>query len=58
MVVISGVLNLADGTVRLNQGVAAVDGATVTGLVLGLVVTSVGVSHRVCVVIFGVRLEN
>lgn len=57
MVVVSGVLDLADRTVRLNQGVASMDGATVTGLVLRLVVTSVGVRHGVRVVIFGVGLE-
>lgn len=58
MVVVSGVLNLAYGTVGLNQGVASMNGATVAGLVLGLVVTSVRVSHGVRVVVFGVGLES
>lgn len=58
MVVVSGVLDLANGTVRLNQGVASMNGATVAGFVLGLVVTSVRVSHGVRVVVFGVGLES
>lgn len=56
--VVSGVLDLADGTVRLNQGVASMDGATVAGFVLRLVVASVRVSHGVRVVVFGVGLES
>lgn len=56
MMVISGVLYFADGTIRLNEGVAAVNSTTVTALVLGLVVTGVGVSHGVSVVVFRVRL--
>ncbi|CAH1644406.1 unnamed protein product [Spodoptera littoralis] len=56
VVVVSGVLYFAHGTVRLNQGVAAVHGTTVAALVLGLVVAGVGVSHGVSVVVFGVRV--
>lgn len=55
---ISGVLNLADGAVRLSQGVVSVHGVTVAALVLGLVVTGVGVSHGVSVVVFGVSLND
>lgn len=56
MVVISGVFYLAHGTVGFNKGVASVHGATVAAFVLGLVVTSVGVSHGVREIVFGVRL--
>lgn len=57
MVVVSGVLYFAHGTVRLDQGVAAVHGATVAALVLGLVVSGVGVGHGVSVVILRVGLK-
>lgn len=57
VVVISGVLDLADGAVRLNQRVASMDGPAVAGFVLRLVVASVRVSHGVRVVIFGMGLE-
>lgn len=56
--VVSGVFNFANGTVGFNQRVAAVNCTSVAALVLGLVVTSVGVSHRVRVVVFWVRLKK
>lgn len=57
IVVVSGVLDLAHGTVRLNQGVASMDGAAVAGLMLRLVVAGVRVCHGIRVVVFGVGLE-
>lgn len=54
--VVSGVFNLAYGTIRLDQGVVSMYDITIAGLMLRLVVTSVGVRHGVREVIFGVDL--
>ncbi|XP_063361482.1 uncharacterized protein LOC134650456 [Cydia amplana] len=45
VVVVGGVLHLAYGAVGLQQRVLAVHGVAVTGLMLGLVVASVSISH-------------
>jgi hypothetical protein len=54
---VSGVLNLADGAIGLDQGVVAVHDVSVAALVLGLVVAGVGVGHGVREVVFGVRVR-
>lgn len=56
--VISGVFDLADGAVRLDQGIESMDSIAIAGFVLRLVVTGVRVSHGVSEVVFGVGLEN
>lgn len=55
---ISGVLDFADGAIRLDQRVVSMDRVAVAGLVLRLVVTGVRVSHGVSEVVFGVSLKN
>lgn len=52
----SGVLNLADGTIRLSEGVVSVHGVTVAALVLRLVVAGMGVSHGISEVVFRVSV--
>lgn len=54
--VISGVSDLPEGTVGLQQGVLSLHYITITDLVLGLVVTSVWVGYGVRVVVFRVGL--
>ena len=56
--VISGVRDLPEGTVRLQQRVFSLHYITITDLVLGLVVTSVRVGYGVRVVVFGVGLRK
>lgn len=56
MVVVSSVSDLPEGAIRLQQGIFSFHDITVTVLVLGLVVTSMGVLHGVRVLIFGVSL--
>lgn len=58
VVVVSGVFHLADGPVGLHQAVFTVDNVTITGFMLGLVVTSVAVGNRVRELVFGVGLER
>lgn len=58
VVVVSGVGDLAERTVRLQQGVFALHDIAITDLVLGLVVASVRVFHRVGVLVFGVSLQK
>lgn len=57
MVVVSGVFYFAYGTVRLDQGVASMYSTTVAALMLGLVVTGVGIGNGIRVVVFRVRLR-
>lgn len=58
MMVISGVVYFTYGTIRLDEGVATMYGTTIAALVLALVVTGVGVSHGVSIVVFGVSLDK
>lgn len=58
MVVVSGVVYFAHWTIRFDERVAAMDGTTVAALVLGLVVTGMGVSHGVGIIVFGMGLEK
>lgn len=55
--IVSGVFDLADGTIGLHQRVESMDSVTVAGLVLRLVVSGVGVRYGVREVIFGVSLQ-
>ncbi|XP_063379441.1 uncharacterized protein LOC134666220 [Cydia fagiglandana] len=57
VVVVSGVLHGADGAVSLVEGVGALHDISVAGLLLGLVVAGVAVSHGVSVLVFGVFLK-
>lgn len=54
---ISGVLDLADRAIRLDQGVISMDRVAIAGFVLRLVVTGVRVSHGVRKVVLGVSLK-
>lgn len=54
---ISGVFDLADGAIRLDQGVVSMDSVAIAGLMLRLVVTGVRVSNGVREVVFGVSLD-
>ena len=56
--VISGVGNLAEGTIGLEQRVFTLDDVTVADFMLFLVVTSVGVGYGVRVIIFGMGLKS
>lgn len=55
---ISGVLDLTDGAIRLDQRVISMDSVAVAGFVLRFVVTGMRVSHGIREVVFGVSLEN
>ena len=56
--VISGVGDLAEGTIGLEQRVFTLDDVTVADFMLFLVVTSVGVGYGVRVIIFGMGLKS
>lgn len=45
MVIVSGVVNFAYGAIGLEERVAATDGITIATLMLGFVITGMGVSH-------------
>lgn len=54
--VISGVRDLAEGTIGLQQRVFSLDDITIAALMLGFVITGMGVLHGVGVMIFRVGL--
>jgi hypothetical protein len=56
-VVVSGVGDLTEGAIRLEQGVFTLHNISITFLVLGLVVSGVGVFHGVRVSVFGMSLK-
>jgi hypothetical protein len=58
IVVVSRVRDLAEGAIRLEQGVFTLHYISVAAFVLGLVVAGMGVSHGVRVVVLGVRLRK
>lgn len=58
IMVVSRVSDLAERAIRLKQRVFSFHDVSVTHLVLGLVVTGVGVFNGVRVLIFGVSLEQ
>lgn len=47
IVLVGGVVHGADGTIGLHQGVLALDGVAIAGLMLGLHVSGVEVIHSV-----------
>lgn len=57
VMIVSRVFDLAERAIRLQQRVLSLHDVTVARLVLGLVVTSVGVRYGVRVVVFRVSLE-
>lgn len=54
---VSGVVDGAEGTIRVSYGVLSLDYVSITGFVLGLVVSGVGVRNSVFEFVFGVGLE-
>lgn len=56
VVIISGVVHSADGTVGLNQTVLSLDNASVTGLVLALHISGVVIGDSVFERVFGVGM--
>lgn len=55
---ISGVVNGTDGAVGFHQGILAFDNISITGFVLGFVVTSMWVFYTVFELVFWMCLER
>lgn len=56
-VIISGVVNSSEGTIRFGNGVGTFNYIAVTDFVLGFVVTGVGVLNSIVEFVFGVSLK-
>lgn len=58
VVLVGGVVNSTDGTIGFHKGVLALYHISVTALVLGFVVSGVGIFNAIFELVFGVSLKQ